>query len=264
MPSHISAFLIGEIRLKTGRIAALLLAAALLLTGCAKEGEAVFDGRTVAVAIETDDELAAEEMKTLGAKVVTYSSTADAVLALEAGKADYFITDELSGAGFIAAKRKLSFVRYSDYGVALRAMFAPDNSELCDRFNAAVAELTADGTVDKLRDAWLAGESLTPAEPVVGGDTLRVLCSTEMPDFFSIDENGEPAGIEGALLSEICSRMGCKYELVEVDFEVKAGALSAGAGDVVFSYMVETPELADSYLFSEPYFTLRFAVYRRG
>ena len=134
-------------------MAALLLAAALLLTGCAKEGEPVFDGRTVAVGIETDDELAAEEMKTLGATVVTYASPADAVLALEAGKADYFVTDELTGAGFIAAKRKLSFVRTCDYGVALRAMFMPDNSDLCDRFNAAVAELTADGTVDTLRDA---------------------------------------------------------------------------------------------------------------
>ena len=264
MPTHISAFLIGEIRLKTGRIAALLLAAALLLTGCAKESEAVFDGRTVAVGIETDDELAAEEMKSLGAEVVTYTSAADAALAVEGGKADYLVTDELTGAGYLAAKRSLAFVRYCDYSVKMSAMFTADNSDLRDRFNAAIAELTADGTMDTLRDAWLAGESLTAAAPSDSGETIRVLCSTEMPDFFTVDENGEPAGIEGAILREICTRMGCSYELVVVDFEEKAGTLSAGDGDVVFSYMIETPELADAYLFSDPYFTLRFGVYRRG
>ena len=264
MPTHISAFLIGEIPLKTCRVVALLLAAALLLAGCAKEGDAVFEGRTVAVGIETDDELASEEMKALGAEVVTYTTPADAVLAVEAGKADYLVTDEFTGARYLDAKRSLALVRYCDYCVQLRAMFAADNSELCERFNAAIAELSADGTIDTLRAAWLAGEDLTPTEPVAGGEPIRVLCSTEMPDFFSVDESGEPIGIEGALLREIFARMGCSYELVEVDFEAKAGALSAGAGDLVFSYMTQTPELSDTYLFSDPYFTLRFGVYRRG
>lgn len=82
--------------------------------------------------------------------VVRYKTGNDAVQALVAGKVTAVIIDNEPAKSYVASNDGLKILdgEYTDEQYAI--CVAKDNTELLDQINNALAELTADGTIDKI------------------------------------------------------------------------------------------------------------------
>ena len=90
--------------------------------------------------------------------VVRYKTGADAVQALKSGKVTAVIIDNEPAKSFVAANDGLKILdgEYAneDYAICV----AKENTELLDSINKALAELQADGTVDKIIKKYIPAE----------------------------------------------------------------------------------------------------------
>ena len=90
--------------------------------------------------------------------VERYNKGADAILALLAGKIDCVVIDSQPAKEFVEANEGLTILdteyAVEDYAIALNK----DNTELLDKVNAALKELTDDGTIQSILDKYITAE----------------------------------------------------------------------------------------------------------
>ena len=90
--------------------------------------------------------------------ITRYDNGAVAVQALVSGKVDCVIIDNEPAKSYVAANEGLTILETAyveeDYAIC----FNKENTELMDKVNAALAELTADGTVQKIVDKYINAE----------------------------------------------------------------------------------------------------------
>lgn len=87
--------------------------------------------------------------------VVKFDSGAAAVEALKSGKVDCVIIDNEPAKSYVAANEGLKILE-TEYAVEDYAIcFAKDNTELQEKVNAALNELIADGSVQKIIDKYI-------------------------------------------------------------------------------------------------------------
>ena len=90
--------------------------------------------------------------------VERYNKGADAIQALLAGKIDCVVIDSQPAKEFVEANEGLTILdteyAVEDYAIALNK----DNPELLDKVNAALKELTDDGTIQSILDKYITAE----------------------------------------------------------------------------------------------------------
>ena len=90
--------------------------------------------------------------------VERYNKGADAVQALLAGKIDCVVIDSQPAKEFVEANEGLTILdteyAVEDYAIALNK----DNTELLDKVNAALIELTDDGTIQSILDKYITAD----------------------------------------------------------------------------------------------------------
>ncbi|MBR5090627.1 MAG: transporter substrate-binding domain-containing protein [Ruminiclostridium sp.] len=139
-------------------------------------------------------------------------------------------------------------------------MMMEDRVALRDEFNRVIADMKSDGTLEKLKKAYIddviAGKD---PEPVAfeknSGETIKVAITGSLPPMDFIAPDGTPAGFNTAILAEIGKRLGKNIELLQVDSLGRAAALASGFVDVVFwtrgranTSMGETQGEIDAYI----------------
>lgn len=91
-------------------------------------------------------------------RVIPYTSGPTAVQALQAGKVDCVIIDNEPAKNYVEANKGLKILDTAyveeDYAIAVNK----DNTALLDAINQALAELTADGTVQAIVDKYITAE----------------------------------------------------------------------------------------------------------
>ena len=137
--------------------------------------------------------------------------------------------------------------------MALAFGFRKDNAVLASKFNRAL----------ELQGVYIFSDGIT--RPVKfdhfdGADTVKVAVTGDMPPIDYVDEAGQPAGFNTALLAELGRRMQVNIELVNVEAGARTAALVSGRADVVFWF--ETAQgiawgydASDGVLLSDPYFS---------
>ena len=93
-------------------------------------------------------------------RVVRYKSGAEAVEALKTGKVDMVIIDNEPAKSFVEANKSSIHILEGDneYAVEDYAIcVAKGNTELLEKINKALAELKADGTIDKIVSKYING-----------------------------------------------------------------------------------------------------------
>lgn len=90
--------------------------------------------------------------------VTGYSKGSDAVMALLSGKVDCVVIDNEPAKSYVAANEGLKILdtefTVEDYAIAI----AKDNTELLEKVDAALGELIADGTVQKIVEKYIPAE----------------------------------------------------------------------------------------------------------
>ncbi len=91
-------------------------------------------------------------------RVIAYTNGATAVQALLQGKVDCVVIDQQPALAFVEANEGLAILDteyvIEEYAIAV----SKDNEALLDALNAALAELTADGTVQSILDTYITAE----------------------------------------------------------------------------------------------------------
>lgn len=79
----------------------------------------------------------------------------EAVMALVNGKLDCVVIDNEPAKAYVAANEGLIILESAYTEEAYAACFAKENTELLEKFNAALAELTADGTIPAIIEKYI-------------------------------------------------------------------------------------------------------------
>ena len=134
-------------------------------------------------------------------------------------------------------------------------------------FSNALITLENSGRLANLTSIYITDPGVGEPEPVKfakfdNADTIKVAVTGDMPPIDFIDEDGEPAGFNTAVLAEAAKIAGVNVELVNIDSSARAAALVSGRVDAVFWFQVDSgferdkqPDLPEGIILSEPYYS---------
>ena len=119
-------------------------------------GVADLDGKKIGVQLGTTGDIYAEDIA--DATIERYNKGFEAVQALTQGKIDAVIIDNEPAKVFVAENEGTKILE-EDFAVEEYAMaIAKENTELLEKVNTALAELTEDGTLQSIVDKYISAE----------------------------------------------------------------------------------------------------------
>ena len=195
-----------------------------------------------------------------------YSNLATMLMALNAGEINAFSVSQPVGEYITAMNPELEF-SYAARITGASFVFgfrAEDGKALCGKFNSALAEMKKDGTLDALRQEYCGnpGKDIPAAvkfEKFSDAETVSIAVTGDVPPMDYVAADGEAAGFNTAILSEIGKRLKLNIKLVYVETAARTTALMSKRADCVFWYQVykdskSQPDTPESVIFSEPYY----------
>lgn len=183
-----------------------------------------------------------------------YYIAADMPLALETGKIDAYIDDELSAIAHCKTYNNIRIdkVLASDnYGF----IFNKNNEKLRDEMNEYILRMREEGELDRLKKIWVDGddEELKVVDfenlPATHG-TLNISIGATMPPMVYV-KDGTYAGYEVALITGFCREHGYAPEFSNTEFSSVLAAVTSGKADIGAASISITEERKESMLFSE-------------
>ena len=119
-------------------------------------GVADLDGKKIGVQLGTTGDIYAEDIA--DATIERYNKGFEAVQALTQGKIDAVIIDNEPAKVFVSENEGIKILE-EDFAVEeYAAAIAKENTELLEKVNAALAELTEDGTLQSIVDKYISAE----------------------------------------------------------------------------------------------------------
>ena len=170
-------------------------------------------------------------------------------MALESGQIDEISTYKPVADYLIARNSNIEILEGHtlEFIDAFCFAFRAGDMELRDAANNAIAEIRNDGTLDRLTKEYINNASNNP--PAVaftnfdGAETLNVAVTGDLPPLDFVSADGNSAGFNTAVLSELGKRLQRNINLVQVNSAARAAALTSGQADIVFWAIVPVSEI---------------------
>jgi len=139
-----------------------------------------------------------------------------------------------------------------DYAICI----AKENTDLLEKVNAALAELTADGTAQKIVDKYISGTAhdLTFQANAEGKEELVMATNAYFPPY-EYYENDTIVGIDAEMAAAIADKLDMKLVIVDTEFGSIIGGVQTGKYDMGMAGMTVTEERLQSINFSTTYAT---------
>ena len=250
-----------------------------LLTGC---GSSETSDQSVKMGMITSlnaseqkiDEILKLASEKSGLKLVPHTTTfyknlSTMQMGLESGSVNEISTYESVAKYLIAKNPKMELVPQHGMSLSDSFCFAMRKSDesLKKDIDKAINAMKKDGTLDKLVKQYIpdANADDPPAVEMPkfdGAETLKVAVTGDLPPLDLVLADGKPAGFNTALIAELAKRINRNIEIIDIDGDARASALSSNRADVIFWAIIpvgddrakdiDTPEDA---ILSEPYFT---------
>mgnify|MGYP000027256773 CR=1 FL=1 len=191
-------------------------------------------------------------------RVMKYASGNEAIQALVTGKVDCVIIDNEPAKIFVEQNDGLKILdtpyTVEDYAIAI----AKENDELKDQFNAAIAELKADGTLDQLIAYYITkDESASPytsPEGITYDGKLIMATNAAFPPY-EYYESDQVVGLDVDIAKAICDKLGKELEVVDMDFDAIITAVQSGKADFAAAGMTVTEDRLQNVNFTDSYAT---------
>ena len=211
-------------------------------------------GKRVGVIIGSIQDIAVTEMAP-NADILRLSNNTDLLTALESGKVEVIVDENLSVAFNKEIASKVDAVNSELPSIPIGACFRLDNTQLKQDFDSFLAEIRGDGTYQQIYDRWKTAEAPSAValpQQRGTGQTLRVAIYPAMPPFSFISD-GNPSGLEIDILTEWANRRNWKLEYLVMDFAAQIPAVQTGKADMAMGSISITEERQKQVLFSDGY-----------
>lgn len=237
---------------------------AVTMFGCGQgakkvEVSSVDDLKDLTVGVQTattGDEYATEAVKD-DSQMKRYNKGADAIQALKSGKIDCVVIDSLPAQKFVEANDGLQIVENiwdpEEYAICLKK----GNEELTQQINDALAELKADGTLDKIMSNYIGDDQgnyqyETPEGTEYTNGKLVMATNAEFEPW-EYKEGNNVVGIDPDISKAICDKLGYELEINDMAFESILAAIASEKADFGAAGMTVTEERLESVNFTDTY-----------
>lgn len=214
------------------------------------------NGKKIGVQLKTTGDTYASDIE--DAEVVRFNRGSDAAAALKKGVVDAVIIDDAPAKVFIEQNSGLHLLDEpfadEEYGIAV----SKDNPELLAKINDALEKLQNDGTLDRIKDAWIMGDTTVTAyegqdKTSYANGVMVMTTNAEFPPYENVAEDGSIVGIDIDIMKAICDELDMELEVQNTEFLSVIVSVERGAADVAASGITITPERLEQVDFSEPY-----------
>ena len=139
-----------------------------------------------------------------------------------------------------------------DYAVCI----AKENTELLNKVNAALAEITADGTAQKIVDKYISGteHDLVFQADSEGKEELHMATNAQFPPY-EYYEGEKIVGIDAEMAAAIADRLDMKLVIDDMDFDAIVTSVQTGKSDMGMAGMTVTEDRLEQINFSDSYAT---------
>lgn len=192
------------------------------------------------------------------ATISTYSSIADAFLALGSGRTDYVLTAYTTALNAVRNNSLLEIYQMDVIEEESSIAVSKENPQLLADIDSVLNLFREDGTLDEIVAHWTTqGQDYVIADMPVSdreNGTLRVAIAADRePMCFVL--NGEYKGLDCELIERIAAKLGMTVEYQNMPFGSLVAALASGKADVIISNMTATDERRESVDFTQAYFS---------
>lgn len=189
-----------------------------------------------------------------------YNKGFEAVQALQQGKIDAVVIDDQPAQTFVEENEGLKILDVA-YAEEDYAMCFKKDSELTEKFNAALKELKEDGTFDQIVNSYIgdaAGENYytTPEGTDTSNGELVMATNAEFPPY-EYHDNDKIMGIDADLAQAIADKLGMTLKIEDMAFDSIIPAVQGGKADFGAAGMTVTEERATQVDFTDTYYTGR-------
>lgn len=246
-----------------------------VFAGCQKDetknvdySQSVEGAKVVAEAGSAGEEIVNADEFFAAAEFTAVDSMAKALMEVKAGTADIAMVDYVASIGSIGEGTD-----YADLAVVEGKDFSPEEygiafrkgSDATAAVNAAIAELMADGTMDKIAkdyklDALLVKDGKANEDTVTEGDLAYIKDKGELVIGITLfapmnyeDENGELTGFETEFAKAVCEKLGVKAKFVEINWDAKEIELNSKNIDCIWNGMTINADRLANMSISVPY-----------
>lgn len=190
------------------------------------------------------------------ARLTTFNSTTDQIVAVKTGKVDAGIFDSISARAIVHAHPDLAILEEGFLTYPLGIGFHQDRDALRERFDRYLTRLRASGAYAEIHRRWFSGdpEGVTmPDYPVQAPQEDYVLGVSVADLPYVAFKDGRYVGFDLEILQRFAAEEGIAFQIQSLDFGALIPALAAGKVDLITDGLAITPERAKAVDFSTPY-----------
>lgn len=139
-----------------------------------------------------------------------------------------------------------------DYAICV----AKENTELLDKINEALKEITTDGTAQKIVDKYISGteHDLVFQSDAEGKEELHMATNAQFPPY-EYYEGETIVGIDAEMAAAIADKLDMKLVIDDMDFDAIITAVQTGKADMGMAGLTVTEERLQNINFSNSYAT---------
>ncbi len=189
-----------------------------------------------------------------------FNGSPDAVAALNQGKLDAVLSDELPARKFVDENPNLQLLDTPFQTESYAAILPKGQEDLLAKFDAIIDDLLKEGVYDKLYDTFVTGTGSFHYTPVTKEGPELVIASS--PDFppYEFYKDGKITGIEMEMAAIIADRLHMTLKIESMEFDSIINAVSSGKVHAGFSGFSKTAERAKVINFTHDICTTRIMV----
>ena len=152
------------------------------------------------------------------------------------------------------AKLKILDTAYAEEQYAI--CVAKENTDLLEKINGALSELTSNGTLQTIVDKYISGKdtALTFQKNTDGLPELKMATNAAFPPY-EYYESDKIVGIDAEIAAAIADKLQMKLVIEDMEFGSIIAAVTTGKVDIGMAGMTVTDERKESVNFSNSYAT---------
>ena len=191
------------------------------------------------------------------AQLLLYNGAPDVLLAVQQGKVEVALFDEVPLLGIMRANPAFGMLGGPLFTFDVGAGFAKSRTPLRAQFDAHLAALKANGTYDDMKRRWIeTGVTEMPAidAPRPNGILTVGVSDGNLP--FAGTKDGKMTGFDIELAERFAASLGRELRLSNMEFGSLVASVASGKVDLIMSSIYITPERQQRIDFSAPYFRM--------